>query len=114
MLTNPLGRLHGLDLAFALHGGGTRGMEFGPDQCPRAIFSGVFAVDLVGPVVILKPDLKIVRLANVELAFLVLEDVHPIHKPASAKFLKIGSSPDSESGPTFNHTVNPDSSGPCH
>ena len=37
VFSNPLGRLHSLDLAFALHGGCTSGMWLGPYELPRSI-----------------------------------------------------------------------------
>ena len=51
------------------------------------------------------PDGKVIRLADVKPALGILKNVNPKHTPI------IGSRPDSESGRTFNPTVNPDESG---
>ncbi len=53
-------------------------MLFGPDQSPRTVFPREFSIDFVDSVVIFNPILKIVGVADVEMASWILQEVYTI------------------------------------
>ena len=108
MFPNPTRGLHGLDLSFTGHGSRSRLVRLGPYQFPRAVFASEFADDFVCAIVVLESAGKVVRLAGVEAASGILQNVRPVHCAKLARKL----APSRHVGRTYNITVNPDSSGP--
>jgi len=109
LLSNPACGFHGFDLPLSSHGGGSRRMLLAPDHFPGPILPRKDTHDLIGAVVGAKPLLGVCGVANIEFPPAVLQNVSPEHIP----------SPCSKSGPrgrtqTYNHTVNPGSSGLSH
>ena len=54
-------------------------MGFGRHQPPGTVLAAVFADDLVGAVVALKPEIEVLSVPDVELSLGILDDIGPEH-----------------------------------
>ena len=54
-------------------------MFLAPNERPGTIFAGEFPANLVDPVVRAETHLEILRMADVELPFWILQNISPVH-----------------------------------
>jgi hypothetical protein len=73
---NPLSGFPGLNFAFASAGSGARGLRFGPNQRPGAIFASELAHRVICAVVVGQPRVEIVSVAYIKASCGVLQNVN--------------------------------------